>query len=205
MRISLENAGRRFNREWIFRGVTANLLPGGRYAVLGPNGSGKSTLLSLISGHLSPSEGKVLYQAASGPVQVESVYRHLSFAAPYLDLIEEFSLSEMIDFHFRFKPMDGGMDRHSLVELLGMEKSKHKAIKYFSSGMKQRTRLALACCAATPVLLLDEPTSNLDSQGVQWYEALIEGFAGSKLIVVCSNQPYEYAFCKHYIQITDYK
>nr|WP_129716975.1 ATP-binding cassette domain-containing protein [Pedobacter sp. SYP-B3415] len=205
MTISLDNAGRRFNREWIFRGITADLLPGERYAVLGPNGSGKSTLLSMISGHLSPSEGTVSYRDDQVSIPVESVYKQLSFAAPYLDLVEEFSLTEMIDFHFRFKPLAPGMDRQQIIALLDMEKSRNKAIKYFSSGMKQRTRLALACCANTPVLLLDEPTSNLDLQGIAWYEKLIDMYSMQKTVIVCSNQDHEYAFCKHYIQITDYK
>ncbi|MET3113118.1 ABC-type multidrug transport system ATPase subunit [Pedobacter sp. CG_S7] len=204
MKIELNNAGRRFNQEWIFRNFTYQFNPGEKYAVLGPNGSGKSTLLSVVMGSLSPSEGSIAYSNTK-PVPVESFYQHISFAAPYLDLIEEFTLQETIQFHFKFKPFHEGMDLDSVLHRLGMAKAQDKALKYFSSGMKQRTKLVLACCSDTPVLLLDEPTSNLDVQGVDWYQELIQDFTENRLVVVCSNQEIEYAFCKHTIQVNDYK
>ncbi|SHG75921.1 ABC transporter ATP-binding protein [Pedobacter caeni] len=204
MKISLNKAGRRFNQEWIFRNFDYDFQAPGKYAILGPNGSGKSTLLSLILGSLSPSEGAISYQGEK-TVPVEDIYRHLSFAAPYLDLIEEFTLEETIDFHFKFKGLYNDMSKDAVLELLGLAKSQDKALKYFSSGMKQRTKLALAFCADTPILLLDEPTSNLDQQGVRWYLDLIDNFTEKRLVILGSNQEVEYSFCQHLIQITDYK
>lgn len=204
MKISLNKAGRRFNQEWIFRNFDYDFQAPGKYAILGPNGSGKSTLLSLILGSLSPSEGEISYQGDK-KVPVEDIYRHLSFAAPYLDLIEEFTLEETIDFHFKFKGLYNDMSKDAVLELLGLAKSQDKALKYFSSGMKQRTKLALAFCADTPILLLDEPTSNLDQQGVRWYLDLIDNFTEKRLVILGSNQEVEYSFCQHLIQITDYK
>jgi ABC-type multidrug transport system ATPase subunit len=204
MTISLENTGRRFNQEWIFRNLDFQFQAGEKYAVLGPNGSGKSTLLSVILGSMSPSEGRVSYLAGQ-PVAVEDIYRHMGFAAPYLDLIEEFTLQEIIDFHFQFKGFYAGLDRDSVMELLGLRKSQDKALKYFSSGMKQRTKLALACCADSCILLLDEPTSNLDREGVAWYLQMIKDFASDKLVIIGSNQEEEYSFCNHFVRITDYK
>lgn len=204
MTISLENVGRRFNQEWIFRGMDYRFDAAGKYAVLGPNGSGKSTLLSVLLGNLSPSEGQVRYTGKL-PVRVEDIYRHISFAAPYLDLIEEFTLQETINFHFKFKSFYEGMDAAAVLDVLGLAKSQDKALKYFSSGMKQRTKLVLACCADTPVLLLDEPTSNLDKQGMAWYLGLIERFTAKRMLIVGSNQESEYAFCNHFVELTDYK
>lgn len=204
MTVSLENTGRRFNQEWIFRNLDFQFQPGEKYAVLGPNGSGKSTLLSVILGNMAPSEGRVSYMAGQ-PVLVEEVYRYVSFAAPYLDLIEEFTLQETIEFHFQFKGFYAGLDHQSVLELLGLRRSQDKALKYFSSGMKQRTKLALACCADSPVLILDEPTSNLDREGVAWYQRLIRDFAADKLVIIGSNQEEEYTFCNHFVRITDYK
>ena len=86
-----------------------------------------------------------------------------------------------------------------------MEKSKNKLIRYFSSGMKQRVKLALAFCADTPLLMLDEPTANLDAQGSNWYLQLIEQFAAGRLTIICSNQPNEYAFCKNRLNLLDFK
>lgn len=205
MEISLTNIGRRFNRDWIFRGINYNFEQGKSYAVLGRNGSGKSTLLQLIAGSLSPSEGRITVKAKDKLVDDEDLFASLTIAAPYLELIEEFTLSEMIDFHFRFKSYQTGTDKSSLIDLLELNSSKNKALKYFSSGMKQRTKLALAICADTPILLLDEPTSNLDTQAISWYQKLISDFRRNRLVVVCSNQEHEYQFCENHIQLSDYK
>ena len=204
MTIDLKNAGRRFNQEWIFRDITYQFITGGKYAILGPNGSGKSTLLSMLMGNLTPSEGIVSYHADK-PIPVEELYKYISFAAPYLDLIEEFTLQETIQFHFKFKAFHKGMNADTVLDRLGLAKSQDKALKYFSSGMKQRTKLALACCSDTPILMLDEPTSNLDLQGMKWYKELIHEFTENRLVMVCSNQEAEYGFCEHLIQVADYK
>lgn len=204
MEIHLDKVGRRFNKEWIFKNISYSFVAGQKYAVLGPNGSGKSTLLSLLLGNLSPSEGEINYKKPE-KVEVESIYQYLSFAAPYLDLVEEFTLKETISFHFKFKRYSEGLGPDTVLDLLGLSQSQDKALKHFSSGMKQRTKLALACCAKTPILILDEPCSNLDLQGIEWYHSLIERFAENKLIIVGSNQSHEYDFCENHIQISDYK
>ncbi len=203
--ITLQNIGRRFNRDWIFRGVDYSFNSGSIYAILGPNGSGKSTLLQVLNGSLAPSVGKIEYFFDDKPVDIEKVYQHLSIAAPYLELIEEFSLDEMIDFHFKFKMFKEGIGKDGLIELLSLPGSKNKLIKYFSSGMKQRLKLALAFCADTPMLMLDEPTSNLDTQGVDWYLSLVQQFAKNRLTIICSNQEHEYNFSNATLNIADYK
>jgi ABC-type multidrug transport system ATPase subunit len=192
MEITLANVGRRFNQEWIFRNLSYSFNSSGRYAILGPNGSGKSTLLSVLLGSLSLSEGKISY-AEGADISPDTVYSKMSLAAPYLDLIEEFTLQETIDFHFQFKKTHPLVDKKAILELLGLEKSQDKALKYFSSGMKQRTKLVLACCADTPVLILD------------WYHQLINKFTSDRLVIIGSNQEHEYSFCKDFIQIMDYK
>jgi ABC-type multidrug transport system ATPase subunit len=205
MKIELHDAGRRYNQEWIFRNLTYQFSSAGKYAILGPNGSGKSTLLNVLMGSLAPSEGTLMYSSSAQNIPVEQIYQYISFAAPYLDLIEEFSLQETITFHFKFKQYYPGLNAEALINLLGMAKSKDKPLKYFSSGMKQRTKLALACCTDNPLLLLDEPTSNLDVQGIEWYHQLISNFTTDKLVLVGSNQENEYSFCENFIRITEYK
>jgi ABC-type multidrug transport system ATPase subunit len=204
MLIELKNAGRRFNQEWIFKNLSYQFKSPGKYAILGPNGSGKSTLISMLLGTLSPSEGAVSYFEGQ-QVPIEQVYKRLSLAAPYLDLIEEFTLQETIDFHFKFNAVHPAIAREGILDLLGLNKSQDKALKYFSSGMKQRTKLALACCSDTSMLFLDEPTSNLDVQGIAWYHELIKQFTADRLVIIGSNQEIEYSFCNHYIDITNYK
>ena len=204
MNISLNNVGRRFNKEWIFRNLSAEFSSGNSYAILGPNGSGKSTLLSVLTGSLSPSEGEISFSDTK-EISVENIYKYISLAAPYLELVETFTLKESIDFHFKFKNFASGLDSKKLITILGLEKAANKEIKYFSSGMKQRTKLALACCTDTPILFLDEPTSNLDVQGINWYRELIENFGKDRLTIIGSNQIQEYDFCTNQIQISDYK
>jgi ABC-type multidrug transport system ATPase subunit len=205
MKITLQNIGRRFNRDWIFRNIDYTFSSGDSYAILGPNGSGKSTLLQVLNGSLVPSAGNINYSLDSKTIEAEAIFKQLSLAAPYLELIEEFTLDEMTDFHFKFKPYREGMDKEAVISLLNLEGGRNKMIKYFSSGMKQRLKLALAFCSDTPMLMLDEPTSNLDSQGVDWYLSLVQQFAADRLTIICSNQQHEYSFCKHQLNISDYK
>lgn len=205
MQITLNNLGRRFNKEWIFRNIDFTFELGQKYALLGPNGSGKSTLLSVLLGNLTPSEGQILYQNNNTEVLPEEIYKHISLAAPYLDLVEEFTLQETIDFHFQFKSYLPGFNAAAVLDLLALSKAEDKPLKYFSSGMKQRTKLALAFCADTAILALDEPTSNLDTQGINWYLDLVSRFSNKRLVLVGSNQENEYSFCPHKLNITDYK
>jgi ABC-type multidrug transport system ATPase subunit len=205
MRIELEAVSKRFRLEWVLRNVSLVFEPGRRYAVTGPNGSGKSTLLKIISGHLTPSKGRARFALQGRPLEVSAVYQHLSFAAPYIELLEELSLLEALRFHTRFKPLAPGLNADALVELLGFERSRHKPVRNFSSGMKQRLKLALALCSATPLLLLDEPTTNLDLEGIAWYRRLVETYTPGRLLIIASNAEVDFDFCEERVNILDWK
>ena len=205
MEIILEDIGRRFNRDWVFRHMDYRFVVGGCYAVLGPNGSGKSTLLQIIASSLMPSVGLIRYVSGTQHVDADHVYKYVALAAPYMELIEEFSLTEQIRFHFTHKRYLRGFDQERLTEFLGLQHAKDKEIRYFSSGMKQRVKLALACCADAPILLLDEPATNLDHDGVDWYLDLVDQTKADRLLVVCSNQEREYGFCEEIVNIPAYK
>lgn len=205
MNIKLENVGKRYRYEWIFRDLSFQFKASEKYAVLGPNGSGKSTLLKILSGHLSPSKGKINFEKKSQPLDISQVYRNLTYAAPYIELIEEFTLVEILRFQQKFKPFLASLSIDHIVQLLGFEKSRDKEIRFFSSGMKQRLKLALAICADVPVILLDEPTTNLDREGVNWYKKLVEEFVKDQLIIVASNVEEDFDFCEERISITQWK
>lgn len=206
MKITLEQAGKRFNYDWIFRRVTATFNEGERYAILGPNGSGKSTLLQVISGHIHHNEGTVLYSTKSEkPIPPDQFFRHCAIAAPYLELVEEFTLAESLQFHLQFKQFIPSVKPKDAVGLVGLEKSMHKQIRYFSSGMKQRLKLALAIFSDVPVLLLDEPCTNLDAAGTALYQQLITAYCGNRMVIVSSNDEQEYFMCPNHISIQDYK
>jgi len=192
LEITLKDIGRRYNSEWIFRHINYRFESGKSYAVLGQNGSGKSTLLKVLSGSLSSSEGELVYTNGESIIGIDQVYQQLSIAAPYIELIEEFTLRELFDFHFQFKSYLRGFDKESVLNLLGLESALDKEIKHFSSGMRQRVKLVLACCSNSNLVLLDEPTSNLDSAGEEWYLNLIARTKlDFRLFIICSNQKKE--------------
>lgn len=206
MKIILTDVGRRYNQEWIFKHITCEFKSGQSYAILGPNGSGKSTLLKVLSGSLAPSAGSIYYEMNDEVVDVEGIFRYLSLATPYVELIEEFTLREQIQFHFKFKNYLSGYSEAEVVQLLDLEKAIDKELKFFSSGMKQRVKLALACCSDSALVLLDEPTSNLDTAGEEWYLELIDKTKrANRLFIICSNQEKEYTFCDETLSISDYK
>jgi ABC-type multidrug transport system ATPase subunit len=206
LKVILEKAGKRFNSEWIFRGLSYNFEKGQSYAILGRNGSGKSTLLQVISGSIHPTEGLIKYYNDGRQISEEKIFRYLSCSAPYLELIEEFRLREMLQFHFRFKELLPGYSVDKAIDLLGFRGAEQKPIKQFSSGMKQRVKLILAFLSDTPLLLLDEPTTNLDRAGMDWYLNLITEFTKDRTVIICSNlQQLETGFCKEKLLIEDYK
>ncbi|MDJ1470670.1 ABC transporter ATP-binding protein [Xanthocytophaga flava] len=192
MRITLDNVGRKFNRDWIFRNINLTLESGNVYVITGPNGSGKSTFLQILAGNLPLTEGKISYSLQTKIVSEDNIFRHISVASPYLELIEELTLTEVIEFHLRFKQLRDNLNVNSFIERIGLQRSKDKFISNFSSGMKTRLKLGLACYSDTPILLLDEPTSNLDTTGIAWYQKLISETVQNRLVILCSNQVYEY-------------
>jgi ABC-type multidrug transport system ATPase subunit len=190
--IYAQNLGKKFNNEWIFRNFSFEFQANKPVAITGNNGSGKSTLLQVISGILPASEGKIFYKVNDKVITTENFYKYLAWASPYMELVEELTLTEMIQFHKKLK----GLQTAHLVEILRLENARHKYIKNFSSGMKQRLKLGLAFYSPVPVLLLDEPTTNLDQENTLWYRSEMQRLLGEKLIIVASNQPDEYEFCK---------
>lgn len=205
MQILINQLGKRFNREWIFRELNLELQAGQSYTFVGPNGSGKSTLLQVISGVIPSTEGKMEYRLNNQTIEEDKWYKQLIIAAPYLELIEEFTLLELLDFHAGFKPFKTPHAKEEILDKLELESSKHKAIKNFSSGMKQRLKLALAFYSDVPVVMLDEPTSNLDARWSAWYREEVQRLGSNQLLLICSNIPAEYDFADTVINVGDYK
>lgn len=202
MKILVNNAGKRFNRDWIFRNLQLEFSAPHHYAITGHNGSGKSTFLQCIAGSLHLNEGNIELKTAEGRIEKESAYRLLSLAAPYLELIEEMTATEFLDYHASFKPFLPNWDAEKILEYIGLKKAAHKQIRYYSSGMKQRVKLAQAFFSDTPLLLLDEPCSNLDQMGFDLYKRMISGLCANRLVIICSNDPVEYESCSTTISMS---
>ncbi len=205
MDIRLENVAKKFNKEWIFKNINLNLYKKDITAVIGPNGSGKSTLLQMISGSLMQTEGLIKYEHEGKSIEAEDIYKYISLVAPAMSLPEDFTLKEFINFHFKFKKLKPGYVLDEIPELFMLDKARNKFIKNFSTGMKQRLKLGIAFYADTPLILLDEPATNLDKGGFDWYLEEIGKVLKEKMVFVCSNRKDEYEFCNNFINILDYK
>ena len=205
-KIVLDNTAKRYAKEWIFRDLSYTFEQNNSYVILGSNGSGKSTLLQIVSSVLSPTKGKLTFFDNDIALEQDEMYKHISLTAPYMELPEEFSLNEVIDFHLKFKKFFDPIDKNKFIDICYLNEAKSKIIRNFSSGMKQRLKLGLAILSKSSALFLDEPTSNLDERGIKWYGDLINKYLKDRIIVVCSNKiESEYFFCNKQIQIEDYK
>ncbi len=213
MTICLSDAGKRFNRDWIFRHFNYSFESGKSYAITGPNGSGKSTLLQALSGGMYINEGSIEFRVGSqesgdsnsATISTEKIYQHVSVAAPYLEVVEEMTLREFLEFHHGFKPFLSGVTTDSIITAIGLEKAVNKQIRFYSSGMKQRVKLAQCIFSDTAIVLLDEPCTNLDKAGIELYHSLISSYCKNRLVVVSSNDEVEYKFCGERVNMGDYK
>ena len=208
--IEAGQVGKKYRKEWIFRRVDLTLSSGNSYTFIGPNGSGKSTLLQLLAGSLPSTEGELTYRLNEAVLDPDDWFRQVSIAAPYLELVEELTLTELLTFHQAFKPYKSGLTPDSIAERLLLTHARHKEIKYFSSGMKQRVKLGLAFFSHSPVIILDEPTANLDRQGTAWYQEQVRELLNptdseAPLLLIGSNQPDEYDFCPNVLNVMQWK
>ncbi|MCK6617654.1 MAG: ABC transporter ATP-binding protein [Cyclobacteriaceae bacterium] len=199
------NLGKKFHTGWLFRNFNYTFVSGNIYAITGPNGSGKSTLLQMLWGQLPSTEGTIGYEIDKKIPEPDALFNHLAIAAPYMDLIDEFTLTEMVDFHFRLKSVWPGYSVKQVIKDMYLEEAAAKPIGNFSSGMKQRLKLALAFYTDVPVVFLDEPGTNLDDQAFQWYLNLLNRLFKNRIIVIASNNNEEYPANAHRISIPDYK
>lgn len=205
LEIRLTDAAKRFQYDWIFRSLNLHVKPYTKLAITGSNGSGKSTFLKCLAGAIPLTEGTIEYLSDGQKIAEGDSYQLLSISAPYMELPEEFTLKELLQFHFRFKTPIAEMEIEDMVNAMYLSESKDKQISYFSSGMKQRLKLGLCFFSDTPMLILDEPTSNLDAKGTNWYYDLVEEFGQDRMVFVGSNDPKEYSFCSNELHIEDYK
>ena len=204
-RVKIQKASKRFHNEWVFKNLDLELVSGTTMAVTGGNGSGKSTFLKCLSGAIPLTNGSMEFELDSKSIAQENWFRTLSIATPYLELPEEFTLVEALNFHFQFKRPLNQWSVKEIIVLMGLEKHQNKFISQFSSGMKQRVKLALALFSEVQLILLDEPTSNLDKQGIAWYADLVAQYTLDRILVICSNEPREYTFCEKKIRMEDFK
>jgi ABC-type multidrug transport system ATPase subunit len=205
MTISLFDAGKRYNHDWIFRHLSYTFQSGFSYAITGPNGSGKSTLLQALSGSMLLNEGNIKYATGNTQLAIENAYQQVSICAPYLEVVEEMTVKEFLAFHQNFKPFLPGITIDYIINRVDLGKAVNKQIRYYSSGMKQRVKLAQCIFSDTAIVLLDEPCTNLDTAGIQLYHTMINDYCKERLVIVSSNDEVEYGWCGERLDIMEYK
>lgn len=200
--IHLQSVSKKYGSFFLYKNLNLDIYPNDKLVITGNNGSGKSTLLKIIAGFVNPTDGKVLYNTKNGEIEKRYWYKYISIAAPYMNVIEEFTSNELVSYLMNFRQFQ--LNKNEMLELLELDKHLNKPIKQFSSGMKQKVRLLLAITDIAPVLLLDEPLSNLDASAGQWYQRMIQQFAFNKTILVFSNsQKEEYVFCERHFSLSE--
>lgn len=202
MNVALKDISKKYNKEWLFKNLNYTFNINESYAITGLNGSGKSTLLQIIAGFVLSTEGKIFVDEKETD---NTFYQNISIAAPYLELIEEMTAAEFLQFHLQFKSTINSTSISQILAEVQLSNAANKQIRYFSSGMKQRLKLAQAFFSKSSILLLDEPTSNLDKQGISLYHQLIKSYTQNRLVIICSNDENEYSFCNHILNINNYK
>ncbi len=205
--ITINGAGKRFNHEWIFRNLNYQFLSGNSYGIIGFNGSGKSTVLQCIAGSMMLNEGTISYSNidSNSTIVNENIFKSISICTPNLEMVEEMTSTEFLQFHQQFKPLISNISTQEIINTIGLEKTSNKQIRHYSSGMKQRLKLAQAIFSDTPIILLDEPCTNLDKEGYRLYHQLINDYCNNKLLIICSNEEAEIEFCSERLNIVDYK
>lgn len=202
MKIIADNIGKRFTlHQWIFKDLSFEFNIAHRYGIQGPNGSGKSTLLSILSGINLPSKGTLNYYKDDKAIDGLLWHQYLTISTPYSDLIDYLTLEELLDFYLNFKKFQSSIDKNNFLEIVFLAQHKNKLVKHFSSGMKQRLKLALAILTESDVLLLDEPCTNLDVNTTEWYYSLLNQYTKNKLVIVASNDARDFEGCTNYINL----
>ena len=167
MRFEAKGVSKAFEGPPIFRGISI-VAERGLVAVTGRNGSGKSTLVKILAGLMRPTKGTVEILDGSTVVNEKTRRRVVGWASPEVEFPEELTAEENLVLLARA----GGVERTpvEVAELLGSfglgEVSRTRHVGEYSSGMKQRVRLAYSLLFDPAILFWDEPFSNLDVEGI---------------------------------------
>lgn len=202
-RLTLTDVHKRFNRRAIFQKVAVDLKGPGSVAVVGRNGSGKSTLAKIVAGVLSPTSGIVRLEVDGAEIPRVERYRHLGFVSPYLTLYDEFTATENVTMleAMRSGVTPGEAEVGALLESMGLEARKNDRVGTFSSGMKQRVKYAVALVHRPPLLILDEPTANLDSDGIEFVRQVAMRQKNEGILLVATNDQDEADWCERRIEL----
>jgi heme exporter protein A len=190
LKIIAENISKHFNRNYLFRDLNFEVGQGECLAVLGANGSGKTTLIKILCALQRPSSGKILYENENLTIKRDEIYSHIGLVSPYLELYEELTAKDNLDFFADIKGLDES-GRQRMREICGRFKiadKMHIRVKAYSSGMKQRLKYVLALMDSPQVLFIDEPRTNLDEEGIKTVYNLLGDYKKKGVLIIATNE-----------------
>jgi heme exporter protein A len=196
MGIILDRIGKTFGRRVILRDVSFEVERGGSMAVTGRNGSGKSTLLKIAAGLLRPTSGEVRYALDGVEIARDALLHSVGFMAPYINLYDEFSADENLRFFAKARGIAMTVsERSKLIGRVGLDALRRDPLRAYSSGMKQRMKLAFAIMHNPAFLLLDEPSTNLDSEGIEMMHRVVNEYRARACVIIATNDPADMMLC----------
>ncbi len=204
--INIIDLKKTFGRRLIFNNVSFSLSGNSIFGITGANGSGKSTLIKIIAGINSPTTGKIIYTFNNKGIEFEKLHNFIGFVSPYLVLYDEFSAWENLNYFANIRDVQFNKDKieHLLNQFL-LYNRKDDLLKTYSSGMKQRMKFIFALMHSPKLILLDEPTSNLDDEGKESVYQIIENEGKNNIVIVASNEKSDLQFCKENLKLEDFK
>lgn len=201
MDLYIQKLTKAFNKHIVFSDLTFTVSSGQRLAITGSNGSGKSTLLKILSGATLASTGDIRYTLNERIIPEDQIYKYVHFVAPYNTVIEELTLKELFELHQRLGLLTSFRNFNDWFLKLNYTFVAEQQIKLYSSGMKQRVKLALALLDNRPLILLDEPGSNLDGQGKEWLSTMLGQVHKDQTLIIASNDHVEISYCEVQINL----
>ena len=195
-----------FGRRLIFDNINFKFEGKGVFGISGPNGSGKSTLVKIIAGLISPSDGEIIHQNSNGKIEFENLHNHIGFVSPYLVLYDEFTALENLNHFSKIRGVDFNKEKIDyLLNKFLLYKRKDDFIKTYSSGMKQRMKFIFALMHSPQLLILDEPTSNLDAEGKESVYSIVREEGTNNIVIIASNEETDLALCEGIIKLENFK
>jgi heme exporter protein A len=195
-----------FGRRLIFKDLNFTFDKPGVYGISGPNGSGKSTLVKIIAGIIGSSKGKILHKLNDKELSEEHFHNHIGFVAPYLVLYEEFSTYENLKLFSDIRGIPFNKDRVDyLLNKFLLFKRKDDLLKTYSSGMKQRVKFIFALMHLPQLVILDEPTSNLDEEGKNSVYEIVKEEGQKNIVLIASNEKTDLQYCSNLVYLEKFK
>lgn len=203
LHLAASDLGHAFGTRVLFRRLAFRVTPEAPLAITGANGAGKSTLVQVLAGLLTPRKGRVELVLEGRAVPEAQRPFACGLVAPYLQVYEGLTVRENLAFVAHARRLDRLDARTAdVLALVGLTARADDLVSTFSSGLKQRVRYAAALLPDPPVLLLDEPTANLDAAGFEMVARVRTRQAErGGLLVVATNDPDEAAWCAQEVRV----